>query len=157
MSSSSSNRQPEPEPPPADPMLAAAVADGGTGAAAAREGTSPAVAGVTIPPGAPFKCIYHGYRSRIGLAPTAVETAVNAAGGASAVSESTDIEAGPPSTAYAGNAAGASKTLGRFIFEEDDLDAWVDRELLAALKLRAQINRGGPLKSVGEILSLIHI
>ena len=29
-------------------MLAAAVADGGTGAAAAREGTSPAVAGVTI-------------------------------------------------------------------------------------------------------------
>ena len=56
MSSSSSNRQPEPEPPPADPMPAAAVADGGTGAAAARAGTSPAVAGVTIPHGAPFKC-----------------------------------------------------------------------------------------------------
>ena len=147
-SSSSSNPQPEPEPPPADPMLAATVADGWTGAAAAREGTSPAVAGVTIPPGAPFKCIYHGYR-----APTAVETAVNAAGGASAVSESTDIEAGPPSTAYAGNAAGASTTWGRFIFEEYDIDAWVDRELLAALKLRAQIYRGrGPLKSVGEIV-----
>ena len=36
---------------------------------------------------------------------------------------------------------------------EWDLDAWVDRELLAALKLRAQIYRGrGPLKSVGEIV-----
>ena len=36
---------------------------------------------------------------------------------------------------------------------EEDLDAWVDRELLAALKLRAQIYRGrGPLKSVGEIV-----
>ena len=34
---------------------------------------------------------------------------------------------------------------------EEDLDAWVDRELLAALKLHAQISRG-PLKSVGEIV-----
>ena len=34
---------------------------------------------------------------------------------------------------------------------EEDLDAWVDRELLAALKLRAQISRG-PLKSLGEIV-----
>ena len=75
---------------------------------------------------------------------------MNAAGGASAVSEPTNIEAGPPSTAYAGNAAGASKTWGRIIFQEDDLDAWVDRELLAALKVRAQIYRGCPLTSGGE-------
>ena len=40
-------------------------------------------------------------------APAAVDIAVNAAGGASSVSEPTDIEAAPPSTADAGNAAGA--------------------------------------------------
>ena len=45
------------------------------------------------------------------VAPSAVENAVNAAGGASAVAAPTNIEAGPPSTADAGNAAGASSAV----------------------------------------------
>ena len=34
---------------------------------------------------------------------------------------------------------------------EGDLDAWVDRELIAAMKVRSQIYREGPVKTVGEI------